>query len=365
MEQHAFSFAALFPEELFIATLIAGCVGAIIGLLVRLLKGFGGGRAAVVMAESLLTTAVGGFVAFVFVRLLLLLGHDSKAAVVAVGTLFFLWPLILDILWGGIATTFSSTYDAGTVLFGPVALSVLAFICGALVGCFDGYRQIHRWIGMGVPCFLSDVTWGLALSVNGLIMHLINLPRLFQTDSHGTRRAIHDDIPRLGNHRYSRGIALMPDYAFTQGSVISNLASVATPGTPDFDKIYAHEKTHVLQNRIFGPFFPVSYVLWLVFFGALGLLISLVAPKRKLTGGVALTNDFAFWWGYKDNPWEFWAYHFNPGGRMATAAGAPVGYNDALRSWPKGAVIAFAAVLWLVSLAFLVWIVARLWFGAA
>ncbi len=356
--------AALFPLDLFIATLIAGCIGAIIGLIVRLAKGFDGRRAVLVMIECLITTALGGFNAFVFVRLLLYLGGDSKAAAVTIGTLFFIWPLIFDILWGGIASTFSLTTNPGAVLLGATELSRLAFVCGSLVGCFDGYRQIHTWIGWGVPRFLSDVTFGLPLSVNGLLMHFINLPRLFQVDAAtGRRRAIHDDIPRLGNHRYSRGVALMPAYAFTQGSVISNLASVAAPGTPGFDQIYAHEKTHVLQNRLFGPFFPVSYLVWMVIFGVLGFLISLVAPRRKLSGGVELENDFAFWWGYKDNPWEVWAYRWNPNGRMAAAPGVPFGFNDALLSWPRGAVIAFTAVIWPLSLALLGWLIWHVWFG--
>jgi hypothetical protein len=358
--------AKLFPEELFIAALIAGCIGAIIGLVVRLAKGFDGGRAVGVMIESLFTTAIGGIAAFVFIRFLLLLGGDSKQAAVAVGALFFIWPLIFDVLWAGIVTTFSSTTDPNAVLFGPSELGALAFVTGALVGCFDGYRQIHSWIGAGVPRFLSDVTWGLALSFNGLLIHFVNLPRLFQVDgSTGLRRAVHDDDPRAGNHRYSRGFALVPTYAFSQGSVISNLAGVAAPGTPGFNQIYAHEKTHVLQNRIFGPLFMVSYVVWLVVFGAIGLLVSLVAPTRKLSGGVELENAFAFWWGYKNNPWEVWAYRWNPDGRMATVPGVPFGFNDVLLSWPVWVVVVFSFIIWPLSLLFLGWIVADVWFGTA
>src|SRR5690606_27716425 len=131
---------------------------------------FGPERAIGVMFETLVTTAIGGLAAYIFIRSLLLLGGDSKEAAVAVGALFFLWPLILDILWSGIAATFSLATTFDQVLVGPQELAVLAFAVGALIGFFDGYRQIHAWVGFGAVRFLSDVTWGLALGVNGLLI---------------------------------------------------------------------------------------------------------------------------------------------------------------------------------------------------
>jgi hypothetical protein len=104
----------------------------------------------------------------------------------------------------------------------------------------------------------------------------------------------------------------------------------------------------------------VSYVCWIVVVGLIGWLISNVAPRRKLNNTVVLDNKFAFWWGYKDNPWEVWCYHLDPSGRMTVtpaqqAMGTiPTGWNDTLLSWPVPVVVVLTVIgygllaLWLV-----------------
>jgi hypothetical protein len=345
-------FPGIFDRPVLLASLVAGALALVTGLLIRVFKGASASRAVLVALESFATTALGGWLAFAFISVFLWLGSDPRGAAVAVGTLFLLWPLPLNVLWAGVVTTFAWTVNP--LLFDSSVLPWVAWGAGSLIGAFDGYRQIHSWWGWGVPAFISDVTWGLASSINGILIHLINLPRLFQKDASGGRRAKHDDIPRQGHHRYSAGVALKDTFAFTQGSVITNLKSTASPG------LYDHEKTHVLQNRIFGPLFWVSYVAWTAVIGLIGWLVANVAPQRKLNKTVILDNHFAWWWGYKNNPWEVWAYKHNPAGRMTVtpaqqAMGTiPTGWNDVVLSWPTAVVIVVTVIvhgllaLWLV-----------------
>jgi hypothetical protein len=82
-------------------------------------------------------------------------------------------------------------------------------------------------------------------------------------------------------------------FAFTQGNVMS-----ALPDGPDTG-LYNHEQTHVLQNRLFGPFFVLSYLGWMVLMFIPGLIAGAISA-----GVAAGIERFC----YFNNPWEAWGY---------------------------------------------------------
>ena len=81
-------------------------------------------------------------------------------------------------------------------------------------------------------------------------------------------------------------------FAFTQGNVISNLQSSPTTGR----SLLRHETTHIMQNRIFGPIFPTTYVVWVIVGAIVGNFLEPDSSKS--------VEDVA----YYDNPWEQWSY---------------------------------------------------------
>ena len=158
-----------------------------------------------------------------------------------------------------------------------------ASIVGALTGAAAGIAQIHDWKGWGWLAFPADLTWGLAGSTIAVLLHVVN----FIWGDHATDG-------RSGAHRYQSGFRLKPTYAFTQGSVMSNLT--AAPG----DDLFRHERLHVKQNRWFGPFFVPTYLFWMVTWFFPGLVAGAVVRAGVFQGVEK--------WCYFNNPWETWAY---------------------------------------------------------
>jgi hypothetical protein len=363
-----FAMLADYKLTLIVVAPVLGLIGGIAALVARIIKGADAARALLTGLETFLTTMLGAIIAFTFVRLLLWLAGDTHQAAVVVGTFVLIWPMILDVIWGGIVTTFQLQHS-------PLALDAerlpyFALTTGALIGFFDGYRQIHAWSkGRGFLTFLCDITWGLPLAPNAVLMHLINFPNLFKTSppigGQIWMAALHQDKPRAGAHIYLTGTRLKEGFAFTQGNVISNLW--LERGPPIALGIEEHERTHVLQNRLFGPLFWTSYVSWLIVFGAFGLIWGAFAgSNRKHANGAALEpgSRGPFWWGYLNNPWEVWAYKHNPGGRMTDNPAAPTGYNDTMLSWPVAVVVTFMIFLFAGVGALLFQIVRNTWFTA-
>jgi hypothetical protein len=242
--------------------------------------------------EAVVVTALSAFVARAFVSLLIALGGDSPGAVAFVWHFFlgvFALPVDIVALVIGVEAAFS-----------PEPLLLAAFVAGGVLGLYDGLYRTRDWLGWGVPTWILDLTWGLALSAHGAFMLLYN--RLW-----GTRAG----KPRENEHLFSSGFRILSGFAFTQGPVISNWTSGDT-------KLLAHERIHVMQNRIFGPLFLFYYVFWLVIFGALGIIFDIVGAlvgievmdstgtaKRRVTFG-----DATMWFPYYNNPWEVWAYRY-------------------------------------------------------
>jgi len=271
------------------AFLIAGGFalgGFTIGLILGLVKGEGGRAAALRGLESAVLALVGGFISRFFISGLLAAGGNTPGTGLAIGWAFFLWP-------GGVDTIVKLA-TGSPLLTTPAALLILASLVGSAAGMMDGLRRIHRWKGAGVITFLSDITWGLAGTTNGCLFHLVNF-----------LWASHRDEARHGAHSYQSGFRFMPDYAVTQGSVMSNMGG----NGPD-SSLFRHESIHVLQNRIFGPFFTLTYLGWMAVLALPALIAGLIMREVGVFKSM-------MWWCYYDCPWEVWAYGVaNPGSRQ-------------------------------------------------
>jgi hypothetical protein len=88
----------------------------------------------------------------------------------------------------------------------------------------------------------------------------------------------------------------------------------------------------------------------------IGFLVSILAGERKPVPGVTFGNDFVFWWSYMNNPFEVWAYSYNPDARQAIVGG----WVDVFLCWPPIAVIIAAIPVYLASfggIGLLIWAV--------
>src|SRR5262249_18431443 len=144
-----------------------------------------------------------------FIFLLLHFAQNVHFAGMSVGWAFFLWPGVID--------TIPNLFGK-QLLTVPGALLWIATGVGAFAGIVDGFWRIHDWKGLGWLEFPLDVTWGLAGTTNGCLIHLVNI---------GWGK--HADDARTGSHRYESGFCFKGGYAFTQGAVMSSLADA--PGT--------------------------------------------------------------------------------------------------------------------------------------
>jgi hypothetical protein len=255
--------------------------------------------------EAAVLTLLGGFLARALISALLAAGNDSPGTGLALGWAFFLVPGIVDTIAGLFGTH---------PLTSPGTLLAIAAGVGAFTGMMSGLYRIYS-LPFGPFQFLSDVTWGLSGTTTAGLLHLWNVP-------FGTHAPLASDS-RKGVHRYERGFH-MPGhsaFAFTQGSVMSNLSH--PPGSP----LYRHERTHVLQSRLFGPLFTLSYVGWM----ALLAIPALVRGLAASAPGAALES-----WCYFSNPWEVWGYFCQ---RRAGGGDARVSLGGRL-IWSEGAVIA-------------------------
>jgi hypothetical protein len=263
--------------------------------------------------ETGLTSVLGAIAAGLFVWLMLALGGFSPKATFAVGWFFLLWPGVIDtIAW----------LLNGHTVFKPEHLTLMAGCVGTVVGFADGLRRIHAWSRWGSLQFLADVTWGLANNVNASLIHLINL---------GWGKPIPSQ--RVGAHRYDRGFCFAPHFALTQGNVCSNLR-----GRVETD-LFDHEYVHVLQNRIFGPIFPLTYVGWMILFLIPAAIYGLVVGRL---GSTIMS------WCYFNNPWEEWAYRIG-GGR----------YPELV--WPIHRTLVWGVIFFAAVFGGLGWIIAQVW----
>jgi hypothetical protein len=200
------------------------------------------------------------------------------------------------LLWAGVpilGLIDTIPYLRDSVLFStPNVVLWIGTAIGGLTGAINGAGRIYPWIGVGALAFILDVTWGIAGSGLGFLWHLVNLSKTYSYDE------------RAAAHRYLPGVTIAGADASTLGSVIGQRS-----GAPAY--AYTHELHHVWHARVFGPFYPITYMLWMIVF-FIPAIISAAIKKESIAGGI-LTYT------YLNNPWEALAYQF--GGSRATAAG--------------------------------------------
>lgn len=285
---------------LFAAAVAAGIVGAVVG----------GKRAATApagtadppsavgtAAEMAFLTLFGGFAARAFVGTLIEAADGADGVRLLLGWAFALIPGIVD--------TIAAFGGAQPLTNASVLLAIVTAV-GAFTGWMAGYHRIYNWRGAGVGQLLGDVVWGLAGSTTAALVALFNV---FFGD--------HADDGRAGAHRYPRGFRLKKDFAFTQGNVMSCLTDLTTA------PLYKHERLHVFQNRVFGPFFMLTYIGWMAVWIVPSLIASLVKWDPRFIEG----------WCYRSNPGEIWAYYVQR--KAAEEAGHPEPDFRQRRDWSK------------------------------
>jgi hypothetical protein len=285
--------------------------------------------------EALILAVLGGLLARIFISAILSAANDSPGAGLAVGWGFFIVPGLID------------TFAGHPVLTTPAILMMLGGIVGAFTGMMAGIYQIYDWTGLGYLGFPLDVTWALAGNSVGALMHLINIGW-----------GDHGDETRKNQHRYASGFGLRydPKYAFTQGCVMSNL----DVGPPDEEghgsDLYRHERTHVWQNRAFGPLYTLTYVAWILVWVIPAVIVGIVV--RGISGIVKGPNN----WCYFNNPWEVWAYAVQGSARTDING---VDDEDRKMIWPAHYVIAWAIPFFMVALGLSLFTVYEVWLTPA
>jgi hypothetical protein len=277
--------------------------------------------------EAAILAFLGGILARGFISILLGSANDSHGAGLALGCGFFLVPGIID------------TFTSQPTLTAPNVLLAIACVFGACIGAIGGIYRIYNWKGLGWLAFPLDVTWALAGNSVGCLLHLVNI---------GWGK--HGDETRENAHRYASGFGLRynPRFAFTQGAVMSNLDKA--PG----DDLYHHEKTHVWQNRGFGPMYTLTYVAWMLVWIVPAIIVGVA--KKGVSGFFAGPNN----WCYFNCPWETWAYAVQGVARTNISG---VDETDKKMIWPAKYVIAWAVPFFAVSTVLAVLAVASAWSG--
>ncbi len=227
-----------------------------------------------VIAETIFLTLFGGFVARIFIGLLLEAFGEGGGARLLIGWAFFLIPGIVD--------TGARIFFDAQPLTSASAVLWYGTVVGAFTGFMAGLHQIYDWKKFGILQLVGDTTWGLAGSTTGGLVAFINV---FIGTPAGDKRK--------GAHRYDPGFNLKEDFAFTQGNVMSRLSD------REGDPLWKHERLHVFQNRLFGPGFILSYIAWM----AVWIIPSFVASLAKRD------PSYIEGWTYRSNPWEVWAYY--------------------------------------------------------
>ena len=283
--------------------------------------------------EAAILAVLGGLLARGFISILLGAANDSPGAGMAVGWGFFLVPGIVD--------TLAYIFGGHAILTTPEILLLFATIVGGFTGMMGGIYKIYRWAGLGLLAFPLDVTWALAGNTVGCALHVVNIG----WGDHGTEE-------EENAHRYASGFGLRydPPYAFTQGAVMSNLAEA--PG----GDLYHHEKTHVWQNRAFGPMYTLTYLGWM----AVWLVPSVVAGIM-VEGAIGLLKGPNNWC-YFNNPWETWAYAVQKAPRTGIG-----GVTDLDRKmiWPAKFVIAWSVPFFAVATFLAALTLMSVWGGSA
>ena len=182
---------------------------------------------------------------------------------------------------------------AGAAITGAVVAGLNGLVCGA-AGIY-AWRGVRGWL-----CFLMDSTWGLPGVSSGLALHLANVVYPNPSYVAGMSR-------RSNRHVYEGGYSIRPGFALALGNVVSGAGgSVGLQG--DSQRVArrrklvdVHEGTHLFQNRLLGPFYPLFYLGWMSIAALVGLIVSQAGDREHVW---KVVETFA----YYDNPFEYWAY---------------------------------------------------------
>ena len=290
--------------------------------------------------EAAILALLGGAIARGFISVLLAWANDSHRAGLVVGWGFFLIPGLVD------------TFASKPILTTPAFLLDLAAIVGGLTGMMAGIYRIYDWKGLGWLAFPLDVTWSLAGSTLGGLLHLIN-----------AGWGDHSDEVRENAHRYASGFTLIGS-GLTGGNVMSHVEDAAPSeslvGGPiptvqhwPAGPIYSHEYTHVWQNRIFGPLFMLTYFAWMLVWLIPGMIAGVVV---KGIGGI-FTGVYR--WSYINNPWEAWASDAGEGRENPSDTD-----DDKKLTWSAGNVKLWSIPFFLISAGLAVYISISAWSGS-
>jgi hypothetical protein len=312
----------VFAVQTLVFLLAAGLVAFFISLSIgQVTLKDSAGDAALRGLEAAVLAILGGFLARMFVAFLLAKADNLGAGQVAVGWGFFLFPGAVD----SVAKLFT-----GEIVTSPSFFLWLAMIVGAFTGMMNGLWQIHDWKGIGWLAFPLDVTWGLAGATTGALLHLV--------DAIATTHATET---RYEAHRYEGGMRFKGPFALTQGPVMSNLTTGPSGPDEDHDTLYYHERTHVWQNRVFGPFFTLTYLGWM----ALWLIPGVIAAIATKDGNAIEA------WCYYNNPWETWAY--------IVGAGPRTGRHPLI--WGNLAILLISIPFFFGIISLFIWIAMKVW----
>ena len=133
-------------------------------------------------------------------------------------------------------------------LSGGIIGGIIGGATGAITGAFHGWAMAlahsYDWkSGAGWAAFLADNTWSLPNSVIGSLV--------------ATADIIAQNPIDKGNSAGSSALMFrngyFPGYATTLGNVIAGTKGISA-------RLIAHEQTHVMQARIFGPIFYPSLI---------------------------------------------------------------------------------------------------------
>jgi hypothetical protein len=314
---------------IFGGSIVAGALGLAVGLTYQPTT------AAKRALEAMAVAFLGGFLAHAAVAIVLDLGDDSEGAALLAGWAFFGIPGLIDTILAGLGGL--GLIDGDPFLTQPDRLLGLAAIVGTTAGALHGAYRIYDWKGPGVPQFVTDVTWGLIGTTFGTLLNLWNCFA-------GTRLLprSEDDVAGMKGERrgatvFTEGFATAD--ILTQGATISNLEVGVESADGGESSDFVHEKTHVFQNRMFGPFFTLTYAAWMVVW----FLPALIVDNRMKDG-----KERVMGWCYFANPWEVWGYHNDSDReeeiRAATGnhADVDVRTSNAKSTWSTTTVLAVA-----------------------
>jgi len=309
--------SGVFSIDTLIFLVAAAVVAFLLGLIAGLLAlGDKGGDAALRGLEAAILAVLGGLFARMFIAALLTKAANLTGAQVAIGWAFFLFPGVVDTI---------AKIGVHHVVTTPEFLVRFAMIIGAFSGMMNGLWQIHNWKGLGWLAFPLDVTWGLAGATTSSLVHVVNFAW-----------AKHASETREEAHRYNSGMRFKGKFAFTQGPVMSNLK--VGPGAP----LFRHERTHVWQNRAFGPLFTLTYLGWMAIWLVPGCIAAIATRD-----GEAIQS-----WCYYNNPWETWAY--------LVGAGPRKGRHPLI--WSDLVILGISIPFFIGVLILFIWIFWRVWF---